>query len=145
MQLLMSPRLVNRSILQQGLRLSLPSAIQSSIQSCGNLLLQNFLNGFGTQVIAATTCAYRIDTLILLPILNLGSSISAVVAQNKGAENPKRIAQALQVGILSEIVVALILSFLVVPFGGAMVSIFGLSRDAAALGGVYFQTIGFFM
>ena len=43
------------------------------------------MNGFGTQTVAAITTAYRVDSIILLPIINLGSGISTIVAQSYGA------------------------------------------------------------
>ena len=74
-----------RALLMQGVRLGLPPMIQSSISAFGSLLLQNFMNGFGTQTVAAITTAYRVDSIILLPIINLGSGISTIVAQSYGA------------------------------------------------------------
>ena len=38
-----------------------------------------------TQTVAAITSAYRVDCIILLPIINLGTAISTVAAQNTGA------------------------------------------------------------
>lgn len=38
------------------------------------------MNSFGTQTVAAITTAYRIDSIILLPIVNLGSGISTIAA-----------------------------------------------------------------
>ena len=64
--------------------------MQFSVTSLGNLALQNFMNGFGTQTVAAVTTAYRIDTIILLPIINLGSAISTLVAQSRGAGDRAR-------------------------------------------------------
>ena len=80
-------KLVDKKILVQGFQLGLPPAIQSSVNSCGNLLLQNFMNSFGTQTVAAITTAYRVDSILLLPIINLGSGISTVTAQNMGASD----------------------------------------------------------
>ena len=55
-----------RALLMQGVRLGLPPMIQSSISAFGSLLLQNFMNGFGTQTVAAITTAYRVDSICLL-------------------------------------------------------------------------------
>ena len=47
--------------------------LQSSVSSAGSLILQNFMNGFGSQTVAAVTTAYRVDSVVMLPIINLGS------------------------------------------------------------------------
>ena len=41
--------LFNKTALLQGARLGLPPMVQSSVTACGNLVLQNFMNGFGTR------------------------------------------------------------------------------------------------
>lgn len=63
--------------------------IQSSVNAFGNLILQNFMNGFGSQTVAAITTAYRVDTIVILPMTNLGSGISTLVAQSCGAGDEK--------------------------------------------------------
>lgn len=56
--------------------------VQSGTSSVGNLILQHFMYGFGEQTVAAITTAYRVDSVIILPIINFGSGIDAVVAPN---------------------------------------------------------------
>jgi len=90
-----SLRLYDASLVYRGCRLALPITLQSGVNSIGHLALQNFMNGFGTQTVAAITSAYRIDCIILLPIINLGTAISTVVAQNTGANKHERARMAL--------------------------------------------------
>lgn len=45
-----------------------PPAVQSSVSSIGNLFLQEFMNGFGEQTVAAITTAYRVDSVLFLAI-----------------------------------------------------------------------------
>lgn len=77
--------LLPRRTLGEGARFGLPPAIQSGTTSFGNILLQRFMNGFGDQTVAAITTAYRVDTVLLLPIINFGSGVATMVAQNAGA------------------------------------------------------------
>jgi putative MATE family efflux protein len=104
-------------ILKQGLKLGFPIAIQSSIMAIGSLLLQNVMNSFGTQTVAAVTTAYRIDTMGILPVINVASAISTFVAQNKGAGNMERAEQGLKRG-LQIIVPMSIITTIVVVLGG---------------------------
>ena len=97
---------------REGVRFGLPPAIQSGTSSFGNILLQRFMNGFGEQTVAAITTAYRVDTVLLLPIINFGSGIATVAAQNIGAGRPERAKQALKTGTLMVAGVALLLTFL---------------------------------
>ena len=103
---------LDHSVLKEGLRLGIPPMIQSSITSLGGLILQNFMNGFGTQTVAAITTAYRVDTMVLLPIVNLGSGISTIVAQNYGAGRKKQIPKIVCVGTSMMFCISLLLTWL---------------------------------
>ncbi|MDU4960701.1 MAG: MATE family efflux transporter [Sporomusaceae bacterium] len=132
---------IDGKILRRGLSLSLPTAIQSSVHSVGNLTLQNFMNGFGAQTVAAITAAYRVDGVIMLPIINLGYGISTVVAQNTGAKNHQRAKRGAFVGMGVMVVVATILTVAVAPSGGNLVSMFGVTEESAAIGKTFFSII----
>lgn len=137
-------RLLDRTALLQGLRMGLPPMIQSSISAFGSLLLQNFMNGFGTQTVAAITTAYRVDTIILLPVINLGSGISTIVAQNHGAGDKMRARKVFGVGTVMMVVVSLCLTILVIPTGGHVIALFGVGAGAVAIGQEFFRRIASF-
>lgn len=88
-----SGNLPDKTVWKSGAAYGLPSAVQSGVSSAGNIYLQQFMNGFGEQTVAAITTAYRVDTVIFLPIINFGSGIATVVAQNIGAGKPERAKQ----------------------------------------------------
>ena len=108
------------AVVRAGLRYGLPPMVQSSISALGSLVLQDFMNRFGTDTVTAITTAYRIDTLILLPIVNLGSGISTVT------------------------VVSAFLTGLVIPTGGKIIALFGAGTAAVAIGSAFFHRIAFF-
>lgn len=131
-------------VLKEGLHLGMPPMIQSCISSLGGLILQNFMNGFGTQTVAAITTAYRVDTIILLPIINLGSGISTMVAQNFGAGKRKQITKIVYAGTAMMICVSLLLTWLVLETGGYLISMFGVSPASTKIGTDFFQRIAAF-
>lgn len=138
--------LLDRAMLVQGVRLGVPPMIQSSVSACGSLILQNFMNGFGTRTVAAITTAYRIDTIVLLPIINLGSGISTIVAQNYGAGRMARTRKVLVAGTLLMTVTALLLAGFVIPMGGRLIALFGVGPEAVAIGERFFHGIaGFYL
>jgi len=139
-----SLRLYDASLVYRGCRLAVPITVQSSINSIGHLALQNFMNGFGTQTVAAITSAYRIDCIILLPIINLGTAISTVVAQNTGAGRHDRARKGLIVGSLLMTAVSLVLTAVVVLFGGSLIAMFGVTPEAAKIGADFFLYLGAF-
>ena len=122
----------------------LPPAVQSGVSSAGNVILQQFMNGFGEQTVAAITTAYRVDTIILLPIINLGSGIATVAAQNIGAGKPERVRRILRTGLVVMSVVSVILTLIVFLFGAWLISIFGLTPSTVDIGRSFFNAIASF-
>lgn len=132
------------SVLAMGLGFAVPPTIQAGTTSLGNMLLQRFMNGFGEQVVAAVTTAYRIDTVLILPIVNFGSGIATITAQNIGANNRPAAKQALKIGMVMMAVISLCLTAFVVTAGEGMIRIFGLTPEAVSLGKVFFGSIARF-
>ena len=131
----------SREALRRGLRLGIPPAVQSGVTSLGNFALQNFMNGFGTAAVAAITTAYQVDSIIMLPMLNLGSGISTVAAQNIGAGDRRRAWRAFLVGSAMTAAVSLLLAALVYSAGGEMITMFGVGPESAAIGRRFFREI----
>lgn len=128
----------------EGCRFGLPPAIQSGTSSFGNILLQRFMNGFGEQTVAAITTAYRVDTVLLLPIINFGSGIATVAAQNIGAGRPERARQALKTGTVMIAGVALLLTLFILMAGEFLIAMFGLTPESVEIGKRFFVRIASF-
>lgn len=137
-------KLFHLDVFKEGLRFGFPPMIQSSVSAFGSLLLQNFMNGFGTQTVAAITTAYRVDTIVILPIINLGSGIATMVAQNHGAGNLKKAHNVLTAGLWLMILISLFLTALIIPFGGKVIALFGISPASIAIGHAFFQRLASF-
>ena len=132
---------VNKTILTEGFKFGLPPAIQSGVSSAGSLVLQQFMNGFGEQTVAAITTAYRVDSVIILPIVNFGSGVATIVAQNIGAGNEDRAKRVLKTGTCMMIGLSLCLTMLVLVFGGYLIAMFGLTAESVGIGKSFFRSI----
>ena len=136
-----SGKLPDKTVWKSGAVYGLPSAVQSGVSSVGNIYLQQFMNGFGEQTVAAITTAYRVDTVIFLPIINFGSGIATVVAQNIGAGKPERAKQVFRTGTVIMTVISLGLTALVLLLGEKLIATFGITADTAAIGKEFFHAI----
>lgn len=125
----------------ESLRFGLPPMIQSSIGAFGSVILQSYMNGFGDTTVTAITSAYRVDTVILLPIINLGSAISTLTAQSHGAGDDRRGTRILGVGCVLMTVVSLLLTAIIIPTGGWLISLFGAGEEVSGIGAGFFRCI----
>ena len=133
-----------KDAIMEGVKFGCPPMIQSTVSSAGGLVLQNFMNGFGTATVAAITTAYRVDSIILLPIINLGSGISTFTAQSFGARNDERTKRTFFSGLMLMAAVSLLLSLVVIPAGGFLIALFGAGDEAVAIGDAFFRRIASF-
>lgn len=134
----------DRAVFAQGLRFSVPPAIQNSVTSLGNLVLQNFMNSFGSVAVLAITTAYRVDSMMLLPIINLGAAISSMTARAKGAGDEGKIRSCFQTGLGMMVTVAAVLSVVMFLLGATFVGIFGVTGEALEIGAQFFRDLSIF-
>ena len=134
----------DRSLIRQGLHFSVPPSLQNSLTSLGNLILQNFMNGFGSVTVLAITTAYRVDSMMLLPIINLGAAISSMSARAKGAQDDRKIKSCFISGLLMMVVVTGVLTVVMFLFGAQFVSIFGVTGEALGIGRQFFRDLSVF-
>ena len=127
-----------------GRKYGTPPAIQGSISSIGNLFLQRFMNSFGEQTVAAITTAYRVDSVLLLPIINFSTAVSTLVAQETGAGNPTTAKKIFKIGAVMISVISLVLTAIILILGKHLLSIFGLTTESIVIGKTFFRTIAVF-
>lgn len=136
--------LLDKKILVDGCAFSLPLTLNSIISSLGSVALQSFMNGFGSTTVAAISTAYRVDSIIMLPVMNLGTGISTVTSQNLGAGQMERVKKGLYVGMGIMTVAAVCMTVFVINFGGTLIALFGISEESAAIGKSFFRALAMF-
>ena len=107
-------------ILKQIIIIAVPSTLQQSFISLGNIAIQSIINGFGAPVMAGYSAAVKLNNLVITSFTTLGNGISNYTAQNLGAKKLDRVRQGFGVGV--KLVWALSLPlFLLYFFGGNIV------------------------
>lgn len=115
------------------LRFGVPGALQMSIISIGNLLLQNLLNSYGTVAIAGYTAAVRIDSFIIMPYQNVGVALSNFTGQNIGAKLYDRVREGLRSAYKILIFISVIALPITYIFASDLVGIFLNSESGESI------------
>lgn len=87
------------SIFRKIATIAIPSILQQSFISIGNILIQGVINDFGAGVIAGYSVAIKLNNLVITSFTTLGNGISNYTAQNIGANILSRITKGFQAGI----------------------------------------------
>lgn len=80
-------------------RVAVPSILQQSFVSVGNIIIQGAINDFGTAAMAGYSAAVKLNNMIITSLITLGNGISSFTAQNIGAEKFERINDGFKAGL----------------------------------------------
>ncbi|MGR8837409.1 MATE family efflux transporter [Leuconostoc falkenbergense] len=106
------------------LHAGLPMGFQSSIIAIGALVLQGALNTLGTDAVAATTAAQRIDQVATLPLMSFGITMATFAAQNYGARQFDRILIGVKQALVMSMGFGLFMGIIEILFGDLAVMLF---------------------
>lgn len=91
--------LFSRQMLWMIARVAIPSMLQQSFISVGNMVLQGIINTFGSGVMAGYSGAIKLNNLVITSFTTLGNGVSNYTAQNLGAGKPERVRQGHKAGV----------------------------------------------
>ena len=87
-------------ILRNISKIAIPSILQQSIVSIGNLFVQSLVNSYGAVVIAGYAAATKIDSITILPMSNMSNAVSTFTGQNIGAGKFERIKKGYKAALI---------------------------------------------
>lgn len=95
--------------------IAVPSILQQSFISIGNLFIQRLVNGYGSVVMASYSAAIKLNTFVITSFTTLANGLSSFTAQNIGAGLPGRVREGFKAGLKMIFIVSI--PFIVVYFG----------------------------
>ena len=78
---------------------AVPSILQQSFISVGNIVIQSVINSFGSSVMAGYSAAVKLNNLVITSFTTLGNGISNFTGQNLGAGKLDRIRAGFRAGL----------------------------------------------
>lgn len=88
-------------------QLAIPSILQQSFISVGNVFIQGLINSYGSAVIAGYSSAVKLNTFAITSFTTLGNGVSSFTAQNIGARKMTRVRKGFQSGYIMAILVVI--------------------------------------
>lgn len=109
-------------------------ALMYSIVDIGSIVLQNGINGFGEDIIAAHTAARKIFSLTIMPFSAVSATLVTYCSQNRGAGKYSRIPLGIRDGLLLMGGWATLAVLVIYAAGGLLVGMIVPGEDAAVAG-----------
>lgn len=86
-------------ILKRISRIAIPSIMQQSFISVGQICVQGLVNSYGAIVVAGYSAAFRVHTIALTSMSTMSSALSSFTAQNIGAKKISRVKEGYKAAV----------------------------------------------
>lgn len=97
---------MNRLMIWKIVGIGFPAALQQSITSFSNVIVQSYVNYFGAAAMAGYSATLRIDGFLQLPLQSFNMAITTFVGQNIGAKQYERVKKGVfAVWLMSSVVI----------------------------------------
>ncbi|MEI8655080.1 MULTISPECIES: MATE family efflux transporter [Vibrio] len=113
----------------QILKIGTPAALSTAMNPISGALLMMMLSSHGTAAVAAYGAAQRIESILILVLMSLTSSLTPFMAQNLGANNPTRSFAGLFISLRFSLLFQLMIFVMMVPLSIPLSKLF--SQEAA--------------
>ena len=122
---------------------AVPSMLQQSFISIGNMMIQSVINTFGSGVMAGYSGAIKLNNLVVTAFTTLGNGVSNYTAQNLGAGRLDRIRQGFGAGLKMVLGLCIPLSLLYFFLGNKLMYAFveNPTGDALAVGTLFLKIV----
>ncbi len=114
---------------RQILKIGTPAALSTAMNPISGALLMVLLSSYGTTAVAAYGAAQRIESILILVLMSLTSSLTPFMAQNLGADNPNRSFAGLFLSLRFSLLFQMMIFLMMVPLSIPLSKLF--SQEAA--------------
>lgn len=126
------------------LKLGIPSGLQMMVIYAGVTAIMSVVNSFGGAAVAGFGASQRIDSLITLPAMALGTAVNSMAGQNIGIGRWDRVKEIAKYGALYNFAIMLVIAVLVFALAETLTSLFIEEKEAVSFGTDYLRIIAFF-
>lgn len=131
---------MDKEMLKKVVSIGLPSGIQQSIVSFSNVIVQSYINGFGSGAMAGNSAWTKIDSFIMLPMQSFGLAATTFTGQNLGAKKTDRALKGARTALWLSIAVTISLSILVFFNGTTLLNVFSSDEEVHYYGTMLMNT-----
>ena len=130
-------------ILGKVAKIAVPSTLQQSFISVGNIIIQSIINGFGSATIAGYSASVKLNNLVITSFTTVCNGISNYTAQNIGAQKFDRVKQGFFAGLKMVWILSLPLVVIYFFCGGYLIPFFieNVTADALSTGTLFLKIL----
>ena len=123
-----------RVSLNSVLRIGIPAALEATMYTIANLIIQVFVNELGTDTVAAWGTFAKIDAVFWMVVNAFGISITTFVGQNYGAGKVKRMRKSVGICLGMSYAGAILVSGALYALAGPLYRLFTTDENVVRIG-----------
>jgi len=132
---------VFKSLITQGF----PPSVNMVMMATGIFIITYFAAPYGQEVVAAFGIGMRIEQIILMPTIGLNVAVLAIVAQNNGAKQFKRIEETLKIALYYGGLISILGMLLLLVGAEQFMQFFTKDSNVIEAGAVYLRVEAFIL
>lgn len=125
---------IDLEVLSQIVRIGIPAGIQGMIVSFSNLIVQAYINSFGTAAIAGFSSANKFDNFLGMPINSFALAITTFTGQNVGANKLDRVKKGVNTCLKLSIATVVLVGVISFIFAENCIMIFNKDSEVVKIG-----------
>lgn len=114
----------DKEYLKEIIRYGLPTGIQISVIDIANVLIQSYINSFGSQAIAGIGAYQKVEGFVFLPVTAFSLALTTFISQNIGAGKKDRVKQGIKFGLIFSLIVIECMGIIIFIFADKFVGAF---------------------
>jgi len=126
------------------LKLGIPAGLQMMVIFAGVTAILSVVNSFDGAVVAGFGASQRIDSLITIPAMALGTAVNSMAGQNIGANQWERVRQIAVYGTIFNVIITVTIALGVFLFAEGLTKLFIQEKEAVTFGTDYLKIVAFF-
>ncbi len=133
-----------RDIMGEVIKQGLPTGVQNSVISIGNIAVQTNINSFGSYAMAGVGAFSKIEGFVLLPIMSMSMSLPTFISQNLGAKQYDRAKKGAAFGIVSGMILAEVMGVIMNLNAPSLLNIFVDTAESVQFGVTHVKVTSLF-
>lgn len=123
-----------KDVVKEIIKFGFPTALQGSIVDLSNILIQSYINSFGSFAMAGMGAYSKIEGFAFLPVISFSMAMTTFISQNLGAGKKERMRKGMRFGLASTVVMIEIIGLIVFIFAPVFIKGFNPDPEVVKIG-----------
>ena len=122
---------IHKEVAVRIIQVGVPTAIQNTVISFANVLVQSSVNSYGALAMAGFAAYIKIDGFNILPVMSFSMAATTFAGQNYGAGNIDRVRKGMNVTVAMGVIYCLCIGGILLLFSHPIIGVF--SKDPTGI------------